>query len=160
MIRLVGTLALVSLLGPVFGFAGDNKACGLITAAELQSVLGSSVALRGASMPGDVQMCTGSTPQARVLLRLARRKTAPGTEAKGIEIAKKMGAQVDVKTFGPITCSTFIPPKNLEEHGFNTTCTVTKADTVAGVEITAKSRAGMVPIEKLHPLAEKMSGRF
>ena len=60
MIRFVGTLALVSLLGPVFGFAADNKACGLLTEAG----------------------------------------------------------------------------------------------------ITAKSRAGMVPIEKLHPLAEKMAGRF
>jgi hypothetical protein len=31
---------------------------------------------------------------------------------------------------------------------------------VAGVEITAKSRSAMVPIDKLRPLAEKMAGRF
>jgi hypothetical protein len=154
--------ALITLLFAHVAGAQANKACGLLTAAELNSVLGGNVAgLSGGSMPGDVQICTGSTPKARVMLRIARAKGDSGAAAaKGLEIAKKMGAQVDVKTFGPITCSSLIPPKDKEVYGFNTTCTVTKGDAVAGVEITAKSQADMVPIEKLHPLAEKMSGRF
>jgi hypothetical protein len=71
-----------------------------------------------------------------------------------------MGGQVDVKTFGSITCSTLIPPKNLEQYGFNTTCSVVKGEQVAAVEVTTQSRQDMVPIEKLRPLAEKMAGRF
>jgi hypothetical protein len=82
------------------------------------------------------------------------------TEKKGIELAKQMGIQVDVKTFGPITCSTMVPPANLAQHGFNTTCTVSKPTAVAGGEVTAKSQQDMVSIERLHPLAEKMASRF
>jgi hypothetical protein len=163
MIRLIASLIMTSLLGSVTALAADNKACGLATPSELESVLGSKVAgLHGSSTPGsDAQICSGNTPQAQVMLRIARRKEgSEGKEAKGIEIAKKMGAQVDVKTYGAITCSSFIPPKSLEAHGFNTTCTVKKGDTVAGVEITAKSRAEMVAIDKLRPLAEKMADRF
>jgi len=166
MIRFAAKLVVIGLglLGPIVGRAEDNKACSLATPAELESVLGSKVAaLRGSSMPGsDAQICAAATPQAQVMLRLARRKEgSEGKEAKGVLIAKQMGAQVDVKTFGPISCSTFIPPENMQARaGYNTTCTVKKGGMVAGVEITVKSRSAMVPIDKLRPLAEKMAGRF
>ena len=61
---------------------------------------------------------------------------------------KQMGIQVDVKTFGPITCSTMVPPANLAQHGFNTTCTVSKPTAIAGVEVIAKSQHDMVSIER------------
>jgi hypothetical protein len=164
MIRFPAILVLVILLGPILGSAADNKACGLATATELESALGGKVgALHGSSMPGsDAQICSGATPQAQVMLRLARRKEgSEGKEAKGVQIAKQMGAQVDVKTFGPVTCSTFIPPENMQARaGFNTTCTMKKGDMVAGIEITTRSRAAMVPIDKLRPIAEKMPSRF
>ncbi len=104
----------------------------------------------------------GSTPTARVLLRAATRKAGKGVnaEAAGIKMAEKMGAKVDVKTYGPITCSTVIPPKSLEEHGFNTTCSVLKGMQVGAVEVTAKDRKDMVPIDKLRPPAEKIGGRL
>jgi hypothetical protein len=88
------------------------------------------------------------------------RDRSGGTEKKGIEAVRKMGIQVDVKTFGPITCSTMAPPASLAQHGFNTTCTVIKPTAVAGVEVTAKSQQDMVSIERLHLLAEKMANRF
>jgi hypothetical protein len=96
------------------------------------------------------------------MLRLARGAPHPsgGKEAGGIAMAKKMGAQVDVKTFGPVTCSTMIPPKNLEEYGFNTTCSVVKNGQVAAVEVTAKTQAEMVSIEKLRAVAERIAGRM
>ena len=156
-------VALLVAAAPVIATAEANKACGLLTAAELESVLAAKVSglSSGATGVKDVQMCTGSTPAARILLRIAKsRGNSKDAAAKGIEIARQMGAQVDLKTFGPITCSSFIPPKDKEVYGFNTTCTVTKGDSVAGVEITAKSRAAMIPIDKLHPLAEKMAARF
>ncbi len=107
-------------------------------------------------------MCMGSTPTARVMLRAATRKAGEDVNASaaGIKMAEKMGAKVDVKTFGPITCSTVIPPKSMEEHGFNTTCSVLKGTQLGAVEVTAKDRKDMVPIEKLRPLAEKIAGRL
>lgn len=164
--RYITMLALLVLLGsPFMAQAEVNKACALASPAEIESVLGAKIAGLNAQQTGaaTTQICMGTSPKGSVMLRLAKRKSegTPGeAERKGIEIYKKMGAQVDVQTFGPIVCSTIIPPKNLEAHGFNTTCTVTKGDTVAGIEITAKTRPDMVPIEKLRPLAEKMSGRF
>ena len=70
------------------------------------------------------------------------------------------GIQVDVQTFGPITCSTMIPPENLAMYGYNTTCSVTKGTSVAAVEVTVKSKGDMVPVERLKPIAEKMAGRL
>jgi hypothetical protein len=163
--RHIKVFAVLILLGSLTAQAQANKACALASPAEIESVLGAKVTGLNAQDTGgaSAQICMGSSPKGSVMLRLAKRKNdgPPGEkERKGIEIYKKMGAQVDVQTFGPIVCSTIIPPKNLEAHGFNTTCTVSKGDTVAGIEVTAKARADMVPIEKLHPLAEKMSGRF
>ncbi len=72
-----------------------------------------------------------------------------------------MGAQVEMKNFGPITCSALVPPANLAAQiPFNTTCTVTKGELVAGIEVTAKSQKDMVSIDKLRPLAEKIAQRF
>jgi len=147
--------------------AEGNKACALASPAEIESVLGAKVT--GLNSPGtgdsSAQICMGNSSKGSVMLRLAKRRnegagSAGEAERKGLEIAKKMGAQVDLKTFGPVTCSTIIPPKSLEEHGFNTTCAISKPPQVAAIEIKTKTRADMVPIEKLHPLAEKIAGRF
>jgi hypothetical protein len=159
------SVLLVLFMAPFVAQSQANKACALASPAEVEGVLGAKVTGLNAQGTGgaSAQICMGTSPKGQVMLRIAKRKTTgpPGeAERKGIEIYKKMGAQVDVQTFGPITCSTIIPPKNLEAHGFNTTCTVTKGDAVAGIEITVKTRADMVPIERLRPLAEKMSGRF
>lgn len=162
--QIVVTLAIV-MGHSLIANAQANKACALASPAEIESVLGAKVT--GLNSPGtgdtSAQICMGTSPKGSVMLRLARgRRQGPAGEAerKGLEIVKKMGAQVDLKTFGPITCSTVIPPKNLEAHGFNTTCTVSKGDAVAGIEITTKTRGDMVAIDKLRPLAEKMAGRF
>ena len=111
------------------------------------------------------ELCTGQTSTATVMLRLKTgldpgRDRFGGTEKKGIEAVKKMGIQVEVKMFGPITCSTMVPPANLAQHGFNTTCTASKPTAVAGVEVSTKSQQDMVSSERLHQLAEKMANRF
>jgi len=155
-----------SVQAPV-GAANGNKACGLLTPSELQTVLGTTVSLSGGGgvAVGRAELCTGQTSTATVMLRLVTgldpgRDRSGGTEKQGVEMAKQMGIQVDVKTFGPITCSTMVPPSNLAQHGFHTTCIVNKPTAVAGVEVTAKSQQDMVSIERLHPLAEKMASRF
>jgi hypothetical protein len=142
--------------------ADANKACALVTQSELEAVLGEKVTLKPGGME-KVLLCNGTTPKASVLLRVATKRDGSGSgdAAKaGIEAARKMGAQVDVKTFGPMTCSTMVPPENLAAYGFNTTCSITKGASVAAIEITAKTRADMVSIERLKALADKMAGRF
>ena len=152
------------MLGVMTGsaMAADSPACKLLTPAELEPVAGKLRAFTPMGGLPETNICTSSsTAGTRVMLRLAMRKAGGDSpEAKGIEAAKKMGAIVDVKTSGPITCSTIIPPKNLQAYGFNTTCTVVKTGQVAGVEVTVKAQKDMVPIDKLRPLAEKMTGRF
>jgi|GEM_PF-2383812 len=152
-------MAVIPLSIPVAAAEG-NKACGLLTASEIQSAVGTGVTLNSS---GD--FCLGNWPNGHLMLRLATgldpgRDRSGAKEKAGIEMMKNMGAQVDVKTFGPIVCSTLVPPSGKEQMGYNTTCTVSKDTAVAGIEVTAKNKTGMVPIEKLHPLAEKMAGRF
>jgi len=76
-------------------------------------------------------------------------------------MVRQMGGQVDVKKYGPMTCSAVAPPANMVQAiGFNTTCSILKNGWVAAVELTASTRKDQVSIDKLRPLAEQMSGRF
>src|SRR5947209_7285686 len=131
----IATFTLAVLFGsPCVAYSQANKACALSSPGEIESVLGAKVTgLNAPGAVGSAQFCMGSSPKGSVMLRLGKRSNRPPGEAerKGLEIVKKMGAEVDVKFFGPITCSTIIPPKNKEASGFNTTCTVSKADSVA-----------------------------
>jgi len=160
---LAGALCAAIGLGVPMRASGASKACGLLTAGELEAVLGGKVSglKEGGAAGSGVELCTATTPAASVLIRLVKKRgAATGAEAKGIAMAKQMGVQVEVKTFGPITCSSMIPPKSLEQYGFNTTCAVDKGDRVAAVEVTAKTQKDRIPIDKLRPLAEKLAGRF
>ena len=165
----VAILATASTRERVAGWDGEagaaNKACELVTAGELEALLGAKVTVDGGGgMPtaGGAEICSARSAPASVMLRLFKRTVDPSgaKENAGIEMAKKMGAQVDVKTFGPITCSSIVPPDTLAGYGFNTTCSVTKAPMFAVIEVNAKAKKDMVAIERLHAIAEKMAGRF
>jgi hypothetical protein len=143
--------------------SAQNKACDLVTPAELQTVVGTSVSgLKPQAVPGGAaDICMGQAGAYRIMLRLAKRQDASGDkEAKGLAIAKQMGAQVEVKKFGDTTCSTFSPPTTMQQAGYNTTCSVFKNGQVGGIEITAAAQKDMVAIDKLKPLADKMAGRL
>ena len=143
--------------------AADNKACKLLTSAELEPVTGKLAPFKSALATADSQMCTAKSLKGTVMLRWSKSKTKPGepsAAAKGVEAARDMGATVEVKTFGPITCSTMVPPAKMNQYGYNTTCSVIKGDAVAAVEVGARFRKDMVPIDKLRPLAEKLAARF
>jgi hypothetical protein len=138
-----------------------NKACALLTPSELETALGDKVTMEPHDETEGVTFCSGKTPKATVMLRIAtRREGTADADKRGVEKARQMGAQVDVKTFGPMTCSTVVPPENLASHGFATTCAIVKGALVAAIDITAKARNDMVPIERLKPVAEKMAARF
>lgn len=138
----------------------QGKACGLATPEELQAAMGGPVTALKSHQSAGSDVCMGQTPTATVLLRLVTTSGKPGAEAAGVEAARKLGAQVEVKTEGPITCSSMIPPKGLEQYGFNTTCAVFKSGQVAAVEVAAKSQKDMVPVERLRTLAGLMARRF
>ena len=147
--------------------AADIKACDLLTPSELEAVLGAKVILKsdGTIPGGKTEHCTGQAPAVAVMLRLVTgldpgRDDLDSKEKKDIEMDKRMGAQVEVKTFGPVTCSTLIPSAKLAQKRYNTTCTVNKDTAAASIEMNAKRRKDMISIEKLRPLAEKMAGRF
>jgi hypothetical protein len=126
-------------------------------------VAGKLAAFKSAMATAEAQMCTAKSLKGTVMLRWAKNKTKPGepsAAAKGVDAARDIGATVEVKTFGPITCSTMVPPANMNQYGYNTTCSVTKRDAVAAVEIGVRFRKDMVPIDKLRPLAEKLAARF
>jgi hypothetical protein len=154
-------LILALVAGCVQNSLAQNKACALATPAEIQSAIGASPAWKPNSMPGGADFCMGQAGSYKIMLRLAQRSDTTGDkEKKGIAMAKQMGAQVDVKKFGDITCSTFIPPASMAQAGYNTTCSVFKNGQVGAIEITAKSQSEMVPIDKLRPVADKIAGRL
>jgi hypothetical protein len=158
--QLSGILLLIVALGmPSGALATDNRACKLLTAAELEPVVGGKLfAFQGSAYKtGD--MCAASSTTVTLMLRLGKKEQADAA-AKSLEMLRRMGAIVNVKTFGPITCSTVTPPQHMQQYGFKTTCSVSKAAEVAAIEVRAKNQKDMVSIDELHPLADKMTGRF
>jgi hypothetical protein len=61
-----------------------------------------------------------------------------------------MGFKVEVKTFGPVTCSSTFPPSKLSQYGFNTNCFIFKNGQVVAVEVTSKIEQEMIATDKLH----------
>lgn len=161
----LGAFVLTLALGEVRTAAAQTPvqgACRLVTATELQTVLGGSVTLTAGSI-GDVQTCTGGTQTATATLRLFERTSDPSgqTEQAGIQALKQMGAQVEVKTSGGITCMTTVPPASMAQYGFGTTCTVmSKAPVFAVIEVTAQAQKDMVPMEQLRAITERMAARL
>lgn len=149
----------LAAVGPIRLAAQTPDPCTLVTPAEIESATGLKVTGLTKSPAGP--LCMGQAGAATVMLRIAKSSGAAGREAKGAEQIKKMGGQVDVKSSGAVTCSSFDPPPAMAAQvGFNTTCSVTKDKTVAAIEITVKEKKDAIPIDKLRPLAEKMATRF
>jgi len=160
-----GAIVIVSIQVILARAADDNKACGLINASEFESILGTNVGLKGGATPGGTYICTGQASNKRIMLRLVTgldpgRDRSGSKERAGMEMIKQMGGQIEVKTFGPIVCSTLEPPAGKEQIGYNTTCTVSKDTAMAGIEVTANTKQDMLPIDRLRPLVEKIMGRF
>ena len=157
---LAATILCVALAAQAQTPAG--KACGLITESEAQSILGAKVILKDGSL-GSAQTCTAESQTATMMLRSFKRTgdASGATEKAGIEAVKKMGTQVDVKTSGGIMCMTTVPPANLAQYGYGTSCTVmSKAPLFAVIEVKSKTPKDMIPMEKLRTVAEKMATRF
>jgi hypothetical protein len=142
---------------PVTALA-QGDACALATPAELESVFGGKPTLN----PTAADLCSGTAGAAAVVIRLVKRSgdaLPPGkAEQARVQAIKKMGATVETRTFGPIFCMAITPSAQLAAQGFTTTCTVSKHPTYAVIEVKTPKEG--TPIDKLRPIAEKMSSRF
>jgi hypothetical protein len=138
------------------------SACGLLTAAELEAALGGKAGALSGSSQGTSRICTGTVGRTTVMIRVAERspEDTGERERKGLEIARKMGAQVEVQKEGELTCSTLIPPPGTPQMGYNTTCTLLREGLVVGVEVTAQSRQDMAAIPAVKELVQKARSRL
>ena len=86
------------------------------------------------------------------------RTPGPNDEAAFIQLMKAQGVQAQFKKFGSTICWTGTPLK--ADGSFGTSCSVTNGKQTAIISVTAGSDKEMVPVEKLHVLAEKMATRL
>jgi hypothetical protein len=147
-------------LGPAG--AGQPASCRLLQPAELESALGGKTAGLQRANLGPADACTGQVGTRTVLIRVAERRgdREGAVERQGIEVARKQGIQVDVKTEGDLTCSTMVPPASLAQMGFNTTCSIFRGGRVVAVEVTARSRDEMASMQVVRGLVEKAWSRL
>jgi hypothetical protein len=156
---LAASLASIACASP-FAALGQGKACALATPAELETVLGAKATLAPSTM-GTADVCSAKAGATAVVIRLVKRTGDPPSEKTahaGVEAVKKMGATVETKTFGPIFCMAITPNAQMAAYGFTTTCTVSKHPMYAVIEVNTPKQG--TPIDKLRPIAEKMSSRF
>jgi hypothetical protein len=152
------------LLGPALVPASHAAdACALLKPAEIGAALGGKAGAfaPSAAAPG-ASFCRGQVGKFSVLVRIGTRK--PGDtgekEKKGIEMVRRMGAQVEVKTEGDLTCSKLSSPPQLAELGNSVTCTVIKAGNVVGVEVSAAAAADLPAIGPVRSLANTAASRL
>jgi hypothetical protein len=139
-----------------------GAACGLVTESDVAPVLGAKAPLKSGSV-GAVQTCSADGPTASMLVRVFKRSGGPNDEREkaGVEQMKKMGAQIEGKEFGDMTCMTIVASASVPQLGYTTTCTLTKkAPMFAVIEIKAKSQKDMASMDKVRAVAEKMATRF
>ncbi|MCL5884199.1 MAG: hypothetical protein M1377_02425 [Deltaproteobacteria bacterium] len=177
MIRQVAVVVAVNILwgwGMVWSdeAVADTDACTLLSAGEIESVVGEKVTTTPSHGVAGVRKAPGMSSTCypikagiySVRVRFGKKAADSGKKEKaGIEMFKKMGIKVTVEKHGNTTCSTVIPsdPRMSGSMlGFNTTCVVEKGGLIVGVEIEAPSEAKMVPVSKVSPLAEKAASRL
>lgn len=166
--RLITIFAFVVLAASLPAVAQVN-ACSLLTPAEIESVLGIKLSGFGSGLPtGPTPTCSGiAKNHASVFVMFT-----PGQpndpnwadplgflEDQSRASAKSINAQMGAKRFGSsIPCTRLIP---LKQGPYSTQCMAVKKPTGMGsISVMVKTQQDMVPIDKLHLLAEKMLGRL
>jgi hypothetical protein len=146
--------------------------CKLLTPAEIEGALGGKVVFAGGAQWGATPTCAGASTPKRMSIMLM---FVPGNAGKADDpkwadplgyleqVSRASGnsikAQMEFKRFGSsMLCSTLIPPK---PGPYSTQCLVVKKPTgMVSISVLVVTQQDMVPIDKLHLLAEKMAGRF
>mgnify|MGYP001585187539 CR=1 FL=1 len=141
-----------------------TDACKLLTAGEIEAVVGGKVVRTGVETTEALkdktkEVCTMGSGTSFVMVRRFAKKDADTKSAsEGIKEAKKMGLKMTEEKHGNTTCSTIIG--NSRTPAYITGCLVDKGGFIVGVEVQATSEAQMVPVSKLRPLAEKAASRL
>jgi hypothetical protein len=156
--RIVLGLLCVTLAPAVW--AADD-ACALLPAAELEAALGGKAAgFAAMASAADASICRGQVGKYGVMIRAAAASGNGGeAERQGLEMVRKMGAQVEVTTEGELTCMTMVAPAALAQLGNNTTCSISRAGRVVAVEVTSPSAADMAAVATVRALVESAAGR-
>ena len=163
--RFTAVLALLTLAASSLATAQSRNPCTLLSKAEIESVVGGPISgLDGSNNLGGTQTCSGVVAKRMSVMLMyvtSNQKVADPMgylEAESRKAANSIGAQMDVKKFGPILCTTLIPPK---QGPYSTQCMVIKPpSSMASIAVMVAKQQEMVSIDKLHILAEKMLRRF
>ena len=165
--RFTAVIALLMLAASSLATAQSRNPCTLLSKAEIESVVGGPISgLDGSNNMGGTQACSGVAKNRMSVMIMyvtsnQNQKVADPMgylEAESRKSAQSIGAQMDVKKFGPILCTTLIPPK---QGPYSTQCMVLKPpSSMASIAVLVATQQEMVSIDKLHILAEKMLGRF
>jgi len=138
-------------------------ACKLLSAGEVESVVGGKVMRNGVETKEMCQM--GSGTYFIMITRFAKKDadTKHVNESnekvkKGIEKMKKMGVKMTEEKYGTTTCSTAIG--NSRTPAYTTGCTVDKGGFQVSMSVMAASEAQMVPSAKVRLLVEKAASRL
>ena len=158
-----GPLTAIALSLQFVSAVAAADSCTLLKPAEIQSALASApTSLVATSVASGASLCRSRAGKLSLLIRVAPRASGASgeKERKGIEIARKMGAQVEVRTEGDLTCSRMTVPPPLADLGNNLTCTVQKSGQVVGVEVTSPAAADLPSTAVVAGLARKAASRL
>ena len=158
----IGCAALVLFVMTSVHAQEPSVACRLLQATELESALGGKAAKLSGGSLGNSDICNGQVGSLKVMIRIAKRRGDSGgaTERMGVEILRRKGWQIEVKTEGDLTCSTAIPPASAAQMGFNTTCSILRAGRVVAVEVGAPSQKEMASMDVVRKLVQKADARL
>jgi hypothetical protein len=182
------TVAL-SLLAASLGATGagvpkptrSDKACSLITTAELAAVVGMKLdkALVGLEVPfkkdathdhdGSLFTCQGMVGGRYVMVAYGTRpvtpegrKRAEARVERSQEKLRKEGYAIDARDFGNVKCWTMAaPPADTSATAmFGTNCGGTKGDYFFAVLVSGARKSDIIPVEKLKALVDKAASRL
>src|SRR5215831_12962580 len=160
------------LLASVLQAAAQVDPCKLLTAAEIESVLGIKVSrfTHGSVQGSNTVTCNGDAVKGMSVGTMYA-PPKPGDpkiadplswiETYSRDSAKAIGAKLNVQRFGSsIICTQLITSKGALGGLFNTQCYAVKPPNMEAVTALVPTQQEMVSMDKLRPLAEKMLGRF
>lgn len=155
------------MVGPEDAFAGQ-EACRLLSAGEIEAVVGEKVTFHPASAHERCNIQIGNGPD-NLMVHLVK-KAKPSKEAEeytkqGEEEIKKRGIKTTIEKQGNTTCTTSAPPHPPQKIGspfdlYSTSCVFKKGELLLILMIYRTSEKKMVPVSRLRPLAEKAASRL
>ncbi len=138
----------------------EGKACDLTNPAELEAVMGGKPTLKASTLPNGADVCTGKAGGSTVTIRLFDKVTdvEKEKEQEQLDKLKKMGATIETRRFSGTNCMLIGPGGKAANHAYVTSCTVSKAQKSATVEISNPSLE--LRMDKLAPVADQIASRF